>query len=497
MIKEVREKIIKDTAKYSSAYYLTQGIGFITATAMRRFLGPYCMGIWSILQVIQSYFGYLYLGVDDAAAYKIPFYRGNNDKVAEHGIRDTAFSFIFLISIISSSLLILAAVVLRKHYPVEIIIGLLALAIYIILQRLYSFYVISLRAYKNFSVLSKSILFDGVTNLLLVFFLVSKFKLYGVYITISILAVLNTLFVHRLAKYDINLKFSLACLKSLILFGFPLLINSVLSEILRTIDRIMIAKMMGVLFVGYYSIAIMSKGFISGLSANLSIVSIPHLQEIYGKNKNIDDIKKFVTIPTTIFSYLLSPIIGLLYIVSPLFIKIVLPKYIPGICAMQILLFDTIFISCNQLTVNFLATINKQARVIPINLCAIILNIFLNYIFIKKGWGINGVALATISSSFFIFVTMLTYALRHFSNFKEITAFIFKTILPLFYIIAVVVGLNHFINFSNPYLELILGPAVLIIVSVPLFIEINKKTHILSLLLNVTKDKLKIFMAKS
>ena len=33
-----KETIIKDVAGYSSAHYLTQGIGFVTAFLMRRFL---------------------------------------------------------------------------------------------------------------------------------------------------------------------------------------------------------------------------------------------------------------------------------------------------------------------------------------------------------------------------------------------------------------------------------------------------------------------------
>ena len=108
--KSVKEKIIANTVKYSLAQYISQGIGFIIAIALRRFLGPYYMGIWSLLKVVQSYFSYLTLGVNSAAIYKIPFFKGKKDNIAEEETKDTAFSFIFLVSLLSSLCLIGAAI---------------------------------------------------------------------------------------------------------------------------------------------------------------------------------------------------------------------------------------------------------------------------------------------------------------------------------------------------------------------------------------------------
>lgn len=487
---DVKETIIKDTAKYSFAQYTAQGIGFVISTSMRAFLGPYYMGIWSILQVIQSYVIYLYLGVTDAATYKIPFYKGNNDKVSEEEVKNTAFSFIFLISLITSFCLIITALILRGKYPIEVIVGLLALAVYIILQRLYAFYIIVLKAYKNFSLLSKSIVFDAIANLILIFLLVSQFKLYGLYITISVLAVLNTLFVHMSAKYNISFKFSLKRLKSLVIFGLPISLNGFLGEILKTLDRIMIAKMMGLTFVGFYSVAILGKNYISGLSAGVGIVTIPHIQEIYSKNEEMHEIKKFVTTPTLIFSYLLPPLLGVAYLISPLFVKTILPQYVPGILALQIMLLDTFFRTCAPQAGQFLITIGKQAKLIPISLAAIIINVFLNYILIKNGFGINGVAAATSFSSFLIFLATLIYAMKHFANMKEIFIFILKIIWPLFYIFCIIIGCSYFIDVANPYLSLAIKIIIVGIASLPLFYSVNKKSHIFDLFIKSLKGKL-------
>lgn len=489
--KNRKEVIIRDTGKYSLAQYTTEGIGVVTAIFLRRFLDPYFMGIWSLLKVTHSYFSYLGLGVNSAAAYRIPFYRGKKDETSEEETRDTAFSFLFMVSIVSSLCLVGAAVVLRPLYPTEVIIGLLALAIYIILQRLYSFYVVILRAYKSFSVLAKSLLFDAVLNLALVLLLVRHFKIYGLYIMIALVAVLNTLFVHRLARYKIEFNFRFKRLKSLVSYGFPLLISGFLGEILRTVDRIMIVKMLGVTFVGYYSIAIMTKGYIYGLPNNLGIVTIPHMQEVYGRQERIDDIKKFVTLSAEAISYILAPILGLIFIIGPLLVRKLLPQYVPGILALQILLLDTYFHSCSPQAQQFLISLGKQARMIPISIAAIVLNILFNYTFIKMGWGISGVALGTSLASLFGFVAFLSYAMKHFASLKEILAFILRVLFPLFYIGAVVLSSTYLVRVQNPYLGVGVKLIILGAVSTPLFFYIDRKTHILRIMFGSIAAKFK------
>lgn len=55
--KEISEKehIIKETIQLTSARYFSQGLGFVTAIALRRFLGPFYMGLWSLFRIISDY----------------------------------------------------------------------------------------------------------------------------------------------------------------------------------------------------------------------------------------------------------------------------------------------------------------------------------------------------------------------------------------------------------------------------------------------------------
>jgi O-antigen/teichoic acid export membrane protein len=478
----LKERIIKDTAKYNSAQYASQFIGFFIAMAMRGFLGPYLMGIWSLLRIALDYSTLTALGVGEAVAFKIPFLKGKGRKKEQADVANSAFGFLFWASMLSAALIIIGAIIFRYRYPIEVISGLIVIAAYMILQRISSYYLVVLRANSNFFVINRLVIFDSIINLILVFLLVKTFKLYGLYVTVILLAALNCLFMHFLAGYRIVLKFDLKKIYPLIKFGIPLFLLGFLGTIFASIDRIMIAKMIGVVSVGYYSIAIMAKNYLVGATNNFGIVTIPRIMEAYGKEEKIEHIKKFVTVSAEAISYILPSFLGIIFLTVPLFISKVLPQFVPGIIAAQVLLLDIFFRSCCPQARQFLVALGKQARIIPIVVPAILLNIFLNYIFIKKGWGIGGVALGTSIASFFNFTLILFYAMAHFTDYRKILLFFLKIIFPLVYTAVVVVGCNYFISIENPYLKLSLNLTILFFASLPLFVYIDYKTHVLRML---------------
>jgi len=264
--------------------------------------------------------------------------------------------------------------------------------------------------------------------------------------------------------------------------GFPLLILGFLGTILRSIDTIMIAKMLSITFVGYYSIATMARNYITGVTNNFGIVTMPRMLEAYGKAEQAKDSQKFVTISAEAISYLLPVFLGAIYLATPLFIAKVLPKFTPGIIAAQILLLDIFFRSCCPQAEQFLIALNKQVKILPITITAIFINVILNYIFIKMGYGIYGVAEGTSIAAFFYFLCVLIFAMSHFAKAGEILFFILKIMFPLIYVTAVIASCSYLIRVPNQYLKLGMDLFLLVIMSIPLFVYIDRKTHILRIL---------------
>ncbi len=487
----LKETIIEDTLKYSSSQYGSQFINIISSVLMTRILGPYNLGIWSMLKIVLSYCGYSILGVNKAAVYKIPFYIGKGDTKSAEEVKDLSFSFILLASFVVSIGLISVGFIFMKSWPIEWIAGLFAISVFMILNRIYLFYILLLRAKGNFSVISKGIIFDAIMNLILVVTLVRGFSLYGLFFVICILAVLNTLFLYFLSRYTIKFRFQLKGILELIKYGIPLLLLSVLNMILRTVDRIMIANMLGITFVGYYSIAIMGRNYATGISSHLGVVSIPRILGEYGKRENMDDIKKFVIVPTKTVAYLMAPFLALIFFTAPLIVEIFLPQYIPGILSLQILLISVFFSSCHSQTMQFIIAINKKEKLVVFSILAVLLNILLNYIFIKIGYGIYGVALGTSLTSFFVFLIIQYYAMAQFEEFKKIVSFFIILLIPFVYILCSVLLIESLIYMQNLYVETLFKIMILSIIALPLFIYIDKDTGVLKSIFKIIRLKLK------
>ncbi len=484
-----KKEIIKDTFRLTAARYVSQFLGFFTSIAMRRFLGPFYTGIWSLLSLIGDYTYYFLLGINEGVCYSIPILAGQKKESEIEEVKNVTFNFVFVVSCLTSIGVAIAAFIVRNRYPIEVVIGLFALSLYIFVDRICTYYMNLLRARKNFAVLSSAIVFDAAINLCLIMLLVKNFKIYGLYAAVVILSILNTMFIHTFVRYKINLGFRLAGIGKLMKIGFPLAVLGFLQRILSSLDTIMIAKMIGITFVGYYSVSIMAKNYMDQLSS-FGTVLYPRLLEAFGRNGRVEDIKKYAIIPPKINAYILPLLLGWIFFVAPVLVKAILPKFIPGILAIQILLIDMFFRSCSPQFMHFLIALKKQSKVIFVTVLSIFLTVILNYFFIKAGYGIYGIAFATSLVSFFGFVSLQVYAMRHFAGAKEMLLFFLEIIAPFLYTAIIVLLMEKFIKLPNMYIALMVKCVALLIFSSPLLIYINRLTGIVNILIGILTDRI-------
>ena len=488
---ELKREVIKNTVKYTSAQYGARVLGFIASIGMRRFLGPHSMGIWSLLLVVVGYSKYTSLGVNNALVFRVPFFLSKGDKKSVDEISDTVFSFSLIGSLIASFAIIIFTIIFCHNVSPVLKTGLFAISIFVVIERLYAFYIVSLRARNNFSAVSKAVLFDAVIFLILTITLVKYFKLYGLYATVCLTTIFNIFFIRKFAHYSVHLSFNFKRLVGIIKYGLPIFLSGFSNFFLRSIDRIMIAAMLGVSEVGYYSIALMARSQMVGFANNFASVTIPAMLGTYAKEEKIEHIRKFVTVSPNTISYLIAPVLGLIFFSIEPFVKLVLPQYIMGIVAAEVLLLDIFFRSCESQASQFLIALGKQSRILlPINIVTLIFNVFFNLFFIKVGWGITGVALGTALASTLNFMTLQFCAMRHFANAKSIIVYIIKFLIPLLYIITIIIILEIIMPNFNHYARAFCGVIAISLFSLPLYYYVNKKTSVLSIIFSLFRDKI-------
>ena len=104
-----------------------------------------------------------------------------------------------------------------------------------------------------------------------------------------------------------------------------------------------------------------------------------------------------------------------------------MPQYTQGIKAAQVLIFGVYFISLVGTYANFLNSSNNHWKYLKIIITAILINIIVNYIFIRYGGNIDSISIAT-SISNFCYLLFLSYSTNsilgyHLNIFKKVYCF--------------------------------------------------------------------------
>lgn len=473
-------KLIKDSTFYAVSTVISQGIGIFTSIAMRRFLTPEMMGIWTTFLVVLNYALFAHMGVFTAIEVKIPYLRGKNQNAELQDMRNVAFTVAVILSAAITLILFAASFIFSHKWNADIILGVRLLALIVTATLFYNLYIAMLRADKGFLLLSKALVFNSLAMLIFISGFTYFLKLKGIYIATLFATAASWFYIQMKTKYSLKFHINIDAVKKLSAIGLPILVGGVVYTVLLSIDKIMIIKMMGPAQLGYYSIAVLALTYVHNFPKLLGIVIFPTMQEEYGKSNSRERILDYVKQPSLILAFILPATLAAAYFAMPILVKYVLPKYILGIDSMKILLLGCFFISLVPLSQNFLISVNKQLMLVPITSIAVAAGIGLNYFFIKAGYGIAGVALGTSLAYFLYFAVMFFYVLSHCEKSRKTLSYFMKICLPLVYAVVILLVLKQFVNSGSIVVDTLIQAPVFFIAYLPMIIYINKKTGILS-----------------
>lgn len=487
-----KRAIISHIFKYASAQYFSQFLGFFTGILTRRFLGPVYMGVYGIIKIVLEYGSYASVGTDITLCYRLPFLTGSGDREGASRLVKVIFNFVMTVSFIYAVAVLAFALSSKGSYSTEIYVGLIVASILVILQKLMGYYITVLRASKDFSVLSIIIVFEAVTNLLLTLFIVSKFNLYGLYFVLLAMPALIIANIILMTKLRLVYSFDFKGIISCIRYSVPLFIKDVLNVILNSVDRIMIAGMLGLEQLGFYSIALMVKSYGGDIVVNgFANVIQPYFMEAYGHKSDAETARKYIMVSSLATSYLMGFILSCIYIAATPFIHYILPKFVPGLTAMRIFLLATFFMTVYGYYYDYLVAINKQRATIFIAALSIVISIVANYLFIRSGHGISGCALATTIAAFVSFIATSAYALYYLQDGKSLLGPLAMILAPLAYCAAALFVISRFISSPNLIVEAAARLMAFIVLFLPAAYYLNKQTGIARIFMSMVMEKIK------
>jgi O-antigen/teichoic acid export membrane protein len=202
-----------------------------------------------------------------------------------------------------------------------------------------------------------------------------------------------------------GLKFNKGYSKKALAFGVPLIFHSMSGYVIAVSDRFFILYFLGVESTGVYAVAYQI-GMVIGLFQNsFNQAWLPYFFESLKKNSRPRNIK--IVKITYVYFVLMIVTVLIFYLLTPFIYKYFIGEnFLKGIEVVVWVLLGYAFNGMYKMVVNYLFYLKQTKTIALYTTMTALLNIVLNYYFIRNN-GIIGAAQATTISFLFLFLAIL------------------------------------------------------------------------------------------
>lgn len=391
--KPKRHKTIKHSVQYLTATIIAQCIGVIRSILLPVLFIPAQMGIWNLMGVILGYGANAQLGILDGMNKLIPLLRGEKKLKDIELVKNSVFWLNTSLGAIAAILLIIGAFFAPKEYFPYLCL----VAIIIFLQLIFYYQFSLLRANSLFGILSKGIVIFSIGSSLFVLTLAFLFsnRVFGALIGLAIanLVVVGYWFLRM--NYTYPLQLNVSFIRQSFIIGIPLIIVQVLKVVFISVDRWIIAANLGITVLGYYALGIMVSNMISLIPGSVASTLYPKMLERFAVRKNPADSGNMLLGTLSLGGLVMMMVICVVSFGLPLLIKLFLPKYLPSVVPIKILVLGSFFYSLSTVAGTYLISIDRQRLLIVIQTILIFLAILFYSAALKLNCGINVLAVVT------------------------------------------------------------------------------------------------------
>ena len=353
----------------------------ITSFIILRWIAPEDLGQWQSFTVFVGYTSILTLGVTSGLNRELPYYlgKGNVDLAMERLKTAAAFttSLSFFLTIVVCLVSIASYVFhwLNMNDSIMLFAAFSITAITIQTNLLGATY----RSSQSFKQLGNIQLIVSVLHFVFLP-VVYYFNIWGYIVYQSLMVIWLFWGYWHFRPYRIKSSFDKSHFIELVKIGMPMYIWNYLSQMLRTIPRVILVIFGSPLLVGIYSPAESINKSVLNLPNYINRYLFPKMSFNYGKSDNKSHIIQSTFRSASLLFMVMLMIAIVLALVMPYVFEHFFPKYKDAIVCVQIVLFSGVFYSVNALmhnTLNSLKIFEHFKIIIVLKFISLTLTVFL------------------------------------------------------------------------------------------------------------------------
>ncbi len=368
-------------------------------SALRSFLilgivGPTVIGVWKSAMVLYTVGELGRLGVSRGMAALVPVLRGQRNVRESAKLTVAAGSSALLFgAVIGAAIFAASFLVASEDYR----IALRFVGVIVFCAQPHQFLRDLAAARRLFPLRAKENLLSTAVDFVALIVLGSLFGLPGLGVAVLIGIAVPVVYLWRGQRLRFQFRLPLASIRRLIRTGLPLSGCFASFELIRRLDLIVIALLLGPTWVGYYGVSLLLLDFATYIARyGISPVVSPSLLHRFGRDGRLADVAVFYETPARLSCYALPPLLGVGVLLIPGFVETLLPQYVPGIAAARISVWGVFFVTVRASMEPFLIAAQLIPDLLKMFALLIPLGALAHVTFLKLGYGLPAVALVTV-----------------------------------------------------------------------------------------------------
>jgi O-antigen/teichoic acid export membrane protein len=404
------ETLLRQTSIFTSSVLLSSAISGLLALIIARLLSPELYGVFQGIQVFWQYAVYTHLGTPWTMQQEIARREGTGKVEEAQQTADVTLTFV-----IWSSMLLLVGVTLLAwargwpFAPAITALSMLALAV----RQVYGVCQSMLTARQRFWIAGRADVVASVVNLALTATLTWRFGLPGLLIGQVGWAVFGVALLARTGRLRFHWRPAWSPLAAQVRLGVQFTVNSFLQVTARNCGRLVILTMAGTATLGYYGVAMLVASYAELVGGAVGRSVLPSMVGVYEQQGDPEAMRSYVLVGGRVLGALLAIGVGGAALLLPLFVRLILPRYLAGVPAAQWLLFGAIFLLLRSSIEPFYVAMLTLYRTFPAQMAGVGLAVVAAYLAARGGLPLAAVAAGATAGYLLVSVLLLGYAYRH------------------------------------------------------------------------------------
>ncbi len=343
--------------------YCDMLLGVIRGILVMRAIGPTARGLMRLVHLFGRYLTHSHLGSLHGLSKELPLALGRGAHQDATHIENVGTTAVVLLATLASGGMLAYALLgpgmqgptrLTLAIGAGIILGGQAIALYRVV----------LRAWGIYSVLAIAAILMSLSQFVLTVGGAAFFGLMGAMWGWLAAVTVPLLYFAAVSNFYIRPQLDWPMLWRLIRVGVPIAGVLFSGILLRTIDGILVIRYFSTYHFGLYTVAMQIAAYLYRIPEAAGFVLMPRIWERYGAARQTEALRDYVIRPTLAAGLIMPILAGFVFIIVPVMIHVMIPRFSPAIFATQILSLAAVFLALTVAADGVLIAFNKEWIVI-------------------------------------------------------------------------------------------------------------------------------------